>query len=99
MIGKLDADLSFPVRQSAYCSVAKEHMGIATAAEDEEGSASLVENFDASNMSTEASDGAILLLVKLKSSYWVLRLRTENCSLMSVGFVKVTPAGRTTVTP
>lgn len=42
MIGKLDADLSLPVRQSVYCSVAKEHMGIATAAEDEEGSASLV---------------------------------------------------------
>lgn len=41
MIGKLDADLSLPVRQSAYCSVAKEHMGIATAAEAEEGFASL----------------------------------------------------------
>lgn len=42
MIGKLDADLSLPVRQSAYCSVAKEHMGIATAAENKEGFASLV---------------------------------------------------------
>lgn len=42
MIGKLDAGLSLPVRQSAYCSLAKEHMGIATAAEDEEGFASIV---------------------------------------------------------
>lgn len=42
MIGKLDAALSLPVRQSAYCSVAKEHMGIATAAENEDGFASLV---------------------------------------------------------